>query len=544
MNDNSFEEDQNQGNLTAVEKFAFQHDFKRLSPEQPLYQELIPKRTPGPGEQYAFAVNLDQCTGCKACVTACHNENGLEEDETWRSVGLLYGGSTQEPVMQHITTACHHCLEPGCLKGCPVNAYEKDQETGIVKHLEDQCIGCQYCTFTCPYDVPKYNPKKGIVHKCDMCISRLKVGQAPACVRACPNGAIQIGLVETVSVRANPREYVNIPDTADSRYTLPTTRYLTQKEFPGNMTSVDFYSVKPGQAHLPLIVMLILTQLSVGTFCVFLFLKNFIGQNLQSTFSAYHVLAGLGVGLLALAASIFHLGRPWYAFRAFIGIKHSWLSREIVAFGIFAVLAMLNALSFWLNSFSQFLPTAYIEKLSLLTVFFGLAGVFCSVKVYQVSHRPYWDHPLTMAKFFLTTAILGLTTILLITSILGNIQPSGGGATGQILMEVVCLQLLILSAVKLILESTIFLHLGDRELTSLKKTAVLLVRSLKGVTMRRFFFGIAGGIFFPFLMLLQHAQWGADKLVMIFSLIFIFSLMGEFLERYLFFKAVVTWNAR
>ena len=64
---------------------------------------------------------------------------------------------------------------------CPVNAYEKDPITGIVKHLDDQCFGCQYCTLACPYEVPKYHAGKGIVRKCDMCSSRLEVGEAPAC---------------------------------------------------------------------------------------------------------------------------------------------------------------------------------------------------------------------------------------------------------------------------------------------------------------------------------------------------------------------------
>ncbi len=151
----------------------------------------MPATPPGPGQQYAFEVDLDRCSGCKACVTACHTLNGLDEDETWRDVGLLVGGRGLLPVMQHVTAACHHCLEPACMIACPVNAYEKDPVTGIVKHLDDQCFGCQYCTLACPYDVPKYHPGKGIVRKCDMCSTRLAVGEAPACVQACPHEAIR-----------------------------------------------------------------------------------------------------------------------------------------------------------------------------------------------------------------------------------------------------------------------------------------------------------------------------------------------------------------
>ncbi len=62
----------------------------------------------------------------------------------------LIGGSRAAPVMQHVTAACHHCLQPACMIACPVNAYEKDPITGIVKHLDDQCFGCQYCTIGLP----------------------------------------------------------------------------------------------------------------------------------------------------------------------------------------------------------------------------------------------------------------------------------------------------------------------------------------------------------------------------------------------------------
>src|SRR5438046_5333264 len=114
-----------QRELTAVERFSHTHDSGPPAQEK-YYRDLIPLTLPQPGQQFAFEVDLDSCTGCKSCVTACHNLNGLDEEETWRSVGMLVGGTTQQPVMQHVTTACHHCLEPACLQGCPVNAYEKD----------------------------------------------------------------------------------------------------------------------------------------------------------------------------------------------------------------------------------------------------------------------------------------------------------------------------------------------------------------------------------------------------------------------------------
>jgi formate dehydrogenase iron-sulfur subunit len=171
---------------TAVEEFAQWHEHETEPLQARYYRNLMPASPPKEGQQYAFEVDLDACSGCKACVVACHNLNGLETDETWRSVGLLLGGNDQLPILQHVTSACHHCVEPACLDGCPVEAYEKDPITGIVRHLDDQCFGCQYCILKCPYDVPKYSASKGIVRKCDMCSNRLAVGEAPACVQSCP----------------------------------------------------------------------------------------------------------------------------------------------------------------------------------------------------------------------------------------------------------------------------------------------------------------------------------------------------------------------
>src|SRR6266446_5809635 len=188
--------------LTPVTTFSRKHERQTLPAQAKYYSDLIPLSSPPPGEQYAFAVDLDACTGCKACVSACHNLNGLEEEETWRDVGMIHGGSADAPYQQNVTTACHHCVDPACLNGCPVDAYDKDAETGIVRHLDDQCIGCQYCVLKCPYDVPKYSKKRGIVRKCDMCFNRLARDEAPACTQACPSGAITIQIVSITSMTA------------------------------------------------------------------------------------------------------------------------------------------------------------------------------------------------------------------------------------------------------------------------------------------------------------------------------------------------------
>jgi Fe-S-cluster-containing dehydrogenase component len=146
---------QEQSTLTAVEQFSTWHQLHSEPEQAKYYRDLLPAAMPIGGQQLAFEVDLDRCSGCKACVVACHSLNGLDDEESFRDVGLLLGTAETSAAFQHVTTACHHCVDPGCLSACPVNAYEKDLITGIVHHLDDQCFGCQYCTLACPYEVPK-----------------------------------------------------------------------------------------------------------------------------------------------------------------------------------------------------------------------------------------------------------------------------------------------------------------------------------------------------------------------------------------------------
>src|SRR5688572_22831409 len=230
-----------QGQLTAVAAFSLAHD--RGAIKTPHYRDLIPLSLPKPGQQFAFEVDLDRCSGCKACVAACHSLNGLDDHESWREVGTLISNDWRRPFRQTVTTACHHCVDPGCLNGCPVLAYEKDPVTGIVKHLDDQCIGCQYCVLMCPYDAPKFNAERGIVRKCDMCSDRLANDEAPACVQSCPNGAIRITVIDQAQAVQESQTNVFLPGAAAPEITIPTTTYKTKKSLPRNMLPADFYQV-------------------------------------------------------------------------------------------------------------------------------------------------------------------------------------------------------------------------------------------------------------------------------------------------------------
>ena len=74
-----------QNELSAVEQFAVWHDASQRTTDRQ-YSALIPATAPAAGQQYAFQVDLESCSGCKACVVACHELNGLDETETWRDV--------------------------------------------------------------------------------------------------------------------------------------------------------------------------------------------------------------------------------------------------------------------------------------------------------------------------------------------------------------------------------------------------------------------------------------------------------------------------
>lgn len=485
-----------QHTLTAVERFARKHD---VAPTMERYRELLPATAPGPGQQYAFEVDLDACTSCKACVTACHNLNGLDEGETWRAVGLLHGGTSAAPVQQAVTTACHHCLEPACMTGCPVGAYDKDPITGIVKHLDDQCIGCQYCTFTCPYEVPQYNAARGIVRKCDMCSGRLAVGEAPACVQGCPNEAISITLVETRQALEDAQGDAFLPGAPSPGITIPTTVYRTERPPPRNLLPADFYRVAPSHHHAPLVIMLVLTQLSVGAFVVDAIASRFLSDAVRPV----HSIVALTVGMAALAASVFHLGRPLYAFRALRGLKTSWMSREIAAFGLFAAAAMAQAV-------------AVHPLLGWIVAGVGVVAIGCSVAIYHATQRPWWTASITGFKFFLTAAILGLATTI-VTTFAAGFEPA------PMLSKLV----IATSVVKAIGEATLFIHLRDRRHTALKRTALLSIGDLRNWTVARFAAITLGGILLP----LAQSSLGLS----IASLVLL--VIGEFLERTLFFAA-------
>jgi DMSO reductase anchor subunit len=145
----------------------------------------------------------------------------------------------------------------------------------------------------------------------------------------------------------------------------------------------DYHRVRPEQPHLPLVAMLVLTQLSVGAFAYLAVLK---------TTDRAPVLAALLVAFLSLGASTLHLGRPVYAFRALRMWRRSWLSREVLLLSLFAGAAAV----------SVFVP-GLVPAAALL----GAAGITASSFIYLVPARPAWNQKSTLVDFYLTALLLG-----------------------------------------------------------------------------------------------------------------------------------------
>lgn len=534
-----------QQQMSAVDEFAAWHNDQASTHlgQGTKYESLIPARAEA-GQQFRFAVNLDQCFGCKACVTSCHHQNGLEEGEVWREVGLL-AESRPSPLLpvidhakvqfgpdavespakintrQHLTSACHHCVEPACLYACPTNAYEKDETTGVVWHLDDQCFGCQYCVMACPYEVPKYSPSKGIVRKCDMCRGRLEDGEAPACVQSCPTEAISIETVSVESLRQKTTSLV--PEAPPSSFTTPSTVYRSHRDFSGEIQAPQ-NRLEPQHAHWPLVWMLVSTQASVGSITAAV-LVEFLGIE---TNAAILGLSWLFCAAGLLAASL-HLGRPWLAFRGFLGWRHSWLSREAMAFAAYFGVLTGALVASW-TGHGAIMPYALTG--SVVT---GWIGVFCSSLIYQFTRRTFWRGYRTMLKFCGTTLMVGLAVALIQTS--WNIESLSdswavglaGGLISVAILAKLSLERRILTGTGACEDPVAASHVG--------LTRQLHERHLEGwVWCRRTAaVGVISLLFFA-------AQTTSPAGAVLQVLAMIFLLCGEVAERALYFRAVIPWR--
>jgi formate dehydrogenase iron-sulfur subunit len=204
-----------------------------------------------------FFTDTSICIGCKACEVACKEWNGVPDDNlllsgmsydntqalganTWRHVAFIEQSAPIIPAMHGdpvppaepsrtdlgmpglgppdssemdgaapvrwlmSSDVCKHCTHAACLDVCPTGAlFRTEFDTVVVQ--ADVCNGCGYCVPACPYGVIDQRKGDGRVFKCTMCYDRLKVGEQPACAKACPTDSIQFGPLDELRERAARR---------------------------------------------------------------------------------------------------------------------------------------------------------------------------------------------------------------------------------------------------------------------------------------------------------------------------------------------------
>jgi anaerobic dimethyl sulfoxide reductase subunit B (iron-sulfur subunit) len=182
-------------------------------------------------KQMGFYFNASACTGCKACQVACKDKNDLPVGVMWRRI-YDYGGGGWVPDATHkdllvpndvfaysISISCMHCQDPACTEVCPTTAMSKNED-GIVSVNPDECIGCRYCEWACPYDAPQFDESAGVMTKCNFCQDLLAQGENPACVDACPMRALDFGELQDLQAKYGPLDAIE--PLPSGEYTSPS----------------------------------------------------------------------------------------------------------------------------------------------------------------------------------------------------------------------------------------------------------------------------------------------------------------------------------
>ncbi len=203
--------------------------------------------------RWGMTVDLDKCTGCTACITACYVENNIPvvgEDETRRVRQMAWlrleryigdGEATLEYGRAHPETSreklgdvdvrnspmlCQQCGAAPCEPVCPVIATYHNEE-GLNAMIYNRCIGTRYCANNCPYKVRRFNyfdnqltkwPEpmelglnpdvtvrgQGVMEKCNFCVQRIQEARqiAKSEGRLVSDGDVQTACQQTCATNA------------------------------------------------------------------------------------------------------------------------------------------------------------------------------------------------------------------------------------------------------------------------------------------------------------------------------------------------------
>jgi len=191
-----------------------------------------------PKRKWTMVIDLDKCTGCAACVVACHAENNVPvvtgkevargRGQHWIRIERYWVGEYPHLEARFLPLLCQHCDNAPCEPVCPVYASVHSEREGLNLQVYNRCVGTRYCANNCPYKVRFFNwydpvfpePQEqqlnpdvtvrsaGVMEKCTFCVQRIRRAEnaalaqgqplhdgdvVPACVQTCPTGALVFG---------------------------------------------------------------------------------------------------------------------------------------------------------------------------------------------------------------------------------------------------------------------------------------------------------------------------------------------------------------
>lgn len=154
-------------------------------------------------------IDVSKCIGCRSCQIACKQWNELSavssmnsgnyqnppdlQANTWTLVRFQEISDRNEAVKWLFRKdGCMHCTDATCVNLCPAGARFR-LESGAIGTDDEKCVGCQSCVVACPFGKPRYSEETHKAYKCKLCNERTQKNLPPACVKACPTGALMFG---------------------------------------------------------------------------------------------------------------------------------------------------------------------------------------------------------------------------------------------------------------------------------------------------------------------------------------------------------------
>lgn len=228
------------------------------------------------GHKWGMAIDLNTCTGCSSCMTACQSENNIHvvgkkyvmqgREMHWIRIDRYYVGEAENAQAVFQPMMCQHCDNAPCEVVCPVAATVHSNE-GLNEMVYNRCVGTRYCSNNCPYKVRRFNwfnyakliespmhmslnPEitvrtRGVMEKCSFCVQRIKAAKnvavqenrslkdgdiKVACETACPTKAITFGDLNDDNSRVakvfakEERSYALLEEW----YAKPSVRYMSK----------------------------------------------------------------------------------------------------------------------------------------------------------------------------------------------------------------------------------------------------------------------------------------------------------------------------